>query len=319
MAFWNRKSGAFAGWNAVDTGPHGVCSASVLSFSKARDNRPQVMQWDFSSTVGEFDQLKLGLIAKDFSTPDFGWTLPLSRGDYKLLVLPQPPVPESEMEESLRWSLGTMLDFPISEATIDWLPIPTREQMPQRPLHVYAVAARQEVIRSRSAPFVSAKLPLHAVDIRETAQRNIAAQIEKPGEGLGLISMNNEGLLLTFTCGRELYLDRFIEEPIEAMLAGDAESRRKILDRIVLQVQRSQDFIGRTLPFVNITRIVVAPLPAPIPLAEHLAQNLSVPVETLDLASVFDFSLTPDLGEQENQARAFIALGAALRGREAEA
>jgi MSHA biogenesis protein MshI len=65
---------------------------------------------------------------------------------------------------------------------------------------------------------------------------------------------------------------------------------------------------------MRIGRIVMAPLPAPIALREHLAQNIAEPVEILDLASVFDFSLTPELASDETQARYFIALGAALRG-----
>ena len=58
----------------------------------------------------------------------------------------------------------------------------------------------------------------------------------------------------------------------------------------------------------------MAPLPAPIGLRDYLAQNLPVQVELLDLASVFDLSLTPELRTPENQARYFCALGAALRG-----
>ena len=48
--------------------------------------------------------------------------------------------------------------------------------------------------------------------------------------------------------------------------------------------------------------------------AHDLAQNLPVPVELLDLANVFDLSRTPELKSPENQARYFVALGAALRG-----
>ena len=61
-------------------------------------------------------------------------------------------------------------------------------------------------------------------------------------------------------------------------------------------------------------RIVLAPLPTPLGLLDYLAQNLPVPVELLDLANVFDLSRTPELKAPENQARYFVALGAALRG-----
>jgi MSHA biogenesis protein MshI len=100
------------------------------------------------------------------------------------------------------------------------------------------------------------------------------------------------------------------------MVGSDDETRTRMFERITLQVQRSLDFVHRTLSFFNVGRILIAPLPAPIALREHLSQNIAEPVEVLDLASVFDFSLTPDLSQEESQARYFVALGAALRGRE---
>jgi MSHA biogenesis protein MshI len=48
-------------------------------------------------------------------------------------------------------------------------------------------------------------------------------------------------------------------------------------------------------------------------LADFIAQHIQVPVETLDLGTLFDFSETPELARKENQAPYFFALGAALR------
>jgi MSHA biogenesis protein MshI len=134
-----------------------------------------------------------------------------------------------------------------------------------------------------------------------------------------LIAFSNVGLEVTFTFEGELYLDRFMEEPIEPLISGDDESRRRVLDRITLQVQRSLDFVKRTLPFVRVGRVFVAPLPAPLPLREHLAANIGEPVESLDLSSVFDFGRVPELREEEMQARFLVPLGAALRTSEKRA
>ena len=129
-----------------------------------------------------------------------------------------------------------------------------------------------------------------------------------------MLAVNEQGVQITFTFEGELYLDRFIEAPLSTAVAGDDESRIRMFERITLEVQRSLDFLHRTLPFLQIGRIVMVPLPVPIALREHLAQNIAEPVEILDLATVFDFSLTPELAAEESQARYFVALGAALRG-----
>ena len=63
------------------------------------------------------------------------------------------------------------------------------------------------------------------------------------------------------------------------------------------------------------SRIVLAPLPAPIALREAIASSTGERVDELDLANVFDVSLVPELREAEVQAKYFVALGAALRGK----
>ena len=310
--WWRIKKGSSPGWTGVDPSPEGLCGASVR-MPAAGGGKPQVVQCGTLSEP-EFGAGGLAQLARKIAVPRFQWTLPLARGDYKMVVLQEPAVKPAEMADSVRWSLGTALEYPVEEAVVDWMSIPTSKYAPQRQQHLYAVVARNDVIRQRAETFRQAKMTLHAVDIRETAQRNIAALVAQPGEALGMVSVNAQGVQITFTFEGELYLDRFIDAPLATVVAGDDASRTRMFERITLQVQRSLDFVRRTLSFMTVGRIVVAPLPAPIALREHLAQNIAEPVEMLDLASVFDFSRTPELAPEENQARYFVALGAALRG-----
>ena len=311
MFSWVKKGGS-AGWTGVDPSPEGMCGASVR-MPGAAGGKPQVVKCGALSEP-VFGAAALARLARKIAVPHFQWTLPLERGDYKIVVLPEPAVRPAEMADSVRWSLGALLDYPVEEASVDWMLIPTLKQLPRRQQDIYAVATRHEVIRQRAGTFRQARIPLNAVDIRETAQRNIAALLEMPGEALGMLSVNTQGVQITFTFEGELYLNRFIEAPLATAVEGDAESRARMFERITLEVQRSLDFLHRTLSFMQIGRIVMAPSAVPIALREHLAQNIAEPVEMLDLASVFDFSLTPELAQEENQARYFVALGAALRG-----
>jgi MSHA biogenesis protein MshI len=48
-------------------------------------------------------------------------------------------------------------------------------------------------------------------------------------------------------------------------------------------------------------------------LDEYLSTNLYIPVESLDLAHLFDFQHTPELADKALQQRYFLLLGAALR------
>ena len=308
---WTKKTRA-RGWIGVDIAADGVFGVSVQPPAKA-GGKPQVIKcaWmpetDISADV-------LSKLSRKIAVAGYPLTLPLNRSDYQIFVIPEPPVKPEEMEQSIRWSLGSILEYPPEEANIEWLSIPTKEHLPLRALHIYVIVVRTEIIQQRAELFRQGKLPLQAIEIRETAQRNIATLLEKTGEGLALVVISNRGVEITFTFGGELFLDRFIDEPLAATLVTDIAELTKIFDRITLQLQRSIDFINRTLPFMSIGRIVIAPLPMSHELCEHLSQNISEPVEMLDLGSIFDLSLTPELLIAENQTRYFSALGAALRG-----
>lgn len=301
------------GWSAVDVGPDGLLvGVSVRPGARAGD-RPQVVKCA-QVTGAALEEAALAGLARKISVAGFPWTVPLPRNDYRILVVAEPPVLAAEMDRSLRWTLGPMINIPIDEANVVWMNIPTAEFQPNRPRHLYAIVAQQSVIKQQAALFAQAKLALRAIDVRETAQRNIAALLEKKGEGLGLLSMDPQGVTLTFTFGGELYLDRFIELSLAELLAADAPGQQKFFERITLQVLRSVDFINRNSSFMPVERIMLAPLPAQIGLHDYLSQNLSLRVEALDLASVFDLSRTPELALPENQSRYLMALGAALRG-----
>jgi MSHA biogenesis protein MshI len=294
-----------------------MIAASVRPPGRAGD-KPKVLKCGQSSGVS-MGVHALEEVAQKVSGTS-RWTCPLARGDYQMLVLPEPPTHESEVEASLRWSLASMIDFPVDGAGVAWMRIPTAQFEPAHEKQVYAIVARDSVLDEQEALFKQAKLSLKAIDVRETALRNIAALLEKKGgEGLGLLTVGATGITTTFTFRGELYLDRFIAQDMDEVVNGDAERQQRFFDRVAQQVYQSMELITRSFPFISIGRIVVAPMPVPLGLAAYLAGKLPEPVESLNLDSVFDLSAVPELRKPENQARYLVALGAALRGMRASA
>ena len=300
----------FTGWLAAEAGRDGVFGAYVASTGSG--GKPRVLSFAAAEAM-HLDSPGLAAMAHKLDGNGSPWVFTLPRADYNLLVVPQPPVMAGEVEQSLRWSIANQIDFPAEEAAIAWMKIPTAEYLPNRAQHLYAAIARHETVHRYGNIFKAANLPLEAVDVYETAQRNIARLVGKPGEGIGLLRIGDDGVEFTVTLDGELYLDRFVEANLVDDQVGDGESNRQALERIVLQVQRSLDFVERHLPFINIRRLLLAPLARPLPVDEVISQNLSLPLERLDLATCFDFTRTPDLLKEENQARYFTTLGAALR------
>jgi MSHA biogenesis protein MshI len=299
------------GWTAFDAAD-GACYAASVRASPNAGGKHQVVAC--ARSTGQSVQAIRDLAAKAGAS-GYPATLVLARGEYQMLVVPEPPVLDSEMQQSLHWSLAPLIEFPADESTIAWMRIPTAQYEPTHEKNVYAIVSRRSVVDAHAALFAQAGVALKAVEVRETALRNIAVLIEKKrGEGLGLLTVGPTGVATTFTFRGELYLDRFIAQPMDEIFAGDDQRRQKFFDRVSQQVYQSMELIARTHPFIAIERIVLGPLPAPLDLVASLAGKLPVPVQTLDLSSVFDLSATPQLQKQENQAAYLVALGAALRG-----
>jgi MSHA biogenesis protein MshI len=177
---------------------------------------------------------------------------------------------------------------------------------------MFAIAARNTFIATRQALFARAKINLSVIDIPDTAQRNISALLEPEGRGLAMLYFNADGGLLTVTFGGELYLARRVDVSLAQVEETDPDKRNQVYERITLEVQRSLDHFDRQFSYVNVSKLVLAPLPK-CGLHDYLASNLYMPVELLDLASVFDLSRTPDLAQPAHQHRHFLTLGAALR------
>ncbi len=235
----------------------------------------------------------------------------LHPGEYQLLLVEAPKVPAAELKGALRWQVKDMLDYRVEDATMDVLDIPPDAAGTARAHMMYAVCAKNELIRERMKAFREARIPLAVIDIRETAQRNLAALFEAPGRGLAVAYFAEDGGLLTINYGGELFLARRIDIGLKQLVLEDAEARNEIFGRVALEMQRSLDHFDRQFPHVAVGRLLLAPIPQEIGLVAHLAANLTVPVERMDLSSKLAFSGEPP--DAATQARLFHHFGAVLR------
>jgi MSHA biogenesis protein MshI len=238
----------------------------------------------------------------------------LGRAEYQLLQIDAIKVPPQELKQAARWSIKDLLDYPVTNATVDVLDIPADPGNPARPHFMYAIAARNEAVRARVEALVEqASTGLEAIDIPETAQRNIAARLEQPGRGVAMLTFNREGGLLTLTAGGELYHARQIDVTIEQLQLADEERRSHVYERVGLDLQRSLDNFERQFPYVTVSRLLLAPFPMRDSFQDFLKSYLYLQVESFELSDVFDLEAVPQMADVALQARLFIVLGAALR------
>lgn len=293
---------------AMQFTPEGV---SLVQVRRMTDSKPRVTLCVISPT-SVVDVPVLDKLVKEHHLNRYNCSFLLNSAEYQMLVVEAPNVPAAELKTAVRWRIKDMLDFSVDDATVDVLDIPADRNAQSRNRSLYAVAARNEVIRKRMADFDAAKLPVSVIDIPELAQRNIACLLEDKGRGMAMLSFDENGGLLTFTFDGELYSSRHIDVPLSQLNQPDSEQRQRHFDRITLELQRSMDHFERQFSFITISKLVLAPLPPAVNLEVYLATNLYLPVSTLNLEDVFDFSTVPGVGPAQKQ-QCFLALGAALR------
>lgn len=300
------------GWTAVDAqgGLFGVTVDTSRKFSK----KPRVIQnasaaADAKSKLDGIQQISRQL--GDSGYPVIGL---LDRNEYQIFLVDKAAVRAEEMLQSLRWTLSALLDYPSVDANIAWIDVPVKNISTPRPPQMYVVAAKRSAVDQRMDMFEQAHLRLAVMDVRETAQANLAELLESANSGVCLIYADSAGLQITITFQGELYLARFIRESLfDTADAGSVDVLREKFDRVALEVQRSLDFVRRNFPNLTVEGVFVAPTQFAIGLHSELSTRILTPIQNIDLSDVFEWPVGSELVKPEVQALYFNALAAALR------
>lgn len=296
------------GWLAFGLSAGRIDVAHVV---RPDGGRPQIRMLDSYARGGD-DAQALAALRKRLKLQRFRCTTFLDVGVYQFSQVDAPNVPDEELASALRWSLKELLDYPVENATVDAVRIPVEQSSSRQPA-LFAVAANNALLAPRIQSFDVAGLDLQAVDVPEMAQRNVAALFEEQNRGLAFLHLNETGGLLTITYRGELYAVRRIDLSAKQLAEAGDERRAQLLERVMLELQRTLDNFDRQYGFVSVAGMVVSTCPEVPELLPYLAENLYVPVRAMDLSAVCDFPSIPELRNAERQAQCLHVIGAALR------
>lgn len=308
MRLYSKKKSP--GWFALRSSEKGTCVAHIINSGI----KPSVAFSNIrQESLKNDDEVKS--MAANLSMPNLHCSLLLAQNEYQLFQIEKPNVPANELKQAISWKLKDMIDYPVEQATIDVIDIPSDPNNSNRQSYVYAIVAKNTLISSYMARLIThAKAGLEAIDIPELAQRNVAAYLEQAGRGLAMLSINSSGGLLTFTSGGELYHARQIELDTKQMHSEGSEKKSSIFERLSLEIQRSLDNFERQFPYVTINRLVLAPFMDREDFYDYLKAYLYIPIDRFDLPEVFTFEDQANIGDLAMQASLLPVLGAALRG-----
>ena len=233
----------------------------------------------------------------------------------RLVAIPAPDVPRSEWADALRWSLRDHVDFEVDDALIDVLEVPAATQLRQSRPTLTVVLPRERFAQVQT-DIDDAGLHWTALDVPETALRNISALGEEEGKAHALLAFGETSSLLVITYQGELVMARNIEVQGSAM-TGSNEAREGALSRASLEVLRTIDTFERMHSEVSLQGLsVVLPPGSGEDVLPLLSDLIYVPVRAFRLSEAVDLS---PLGEDHPWLTRGVnladlcALGAALR------
>lgn len=244
----------------------------------------------------------LGRLAREAGIDGLPLITLLDQERYQTVMVEAPSVPEEEIRGAIRWKVKDLINFHVDDAVLDHLPIPGGGGRGQA---LYVVAAQSQAVRDLAKTFQEADLHLDVIDIRESAQHNVALRLAPADYAVAVLHGDGENGLLTFSFGTDLVMSRRIE--------GRGASGDAFHDRLALETQRSVDYFERQFSWLPLAKLYLAPAPDNAILARKFQEYLSLGVEPIDLARLFDLSGTVGLLDARIQNQAFHLLGAALR------
>src|SRR5688500_12315358 len=123
---WLKRGGSTQGWLAVSIDESGLAFAHAR---RVREGKAKVAGYAVDSAKRD---LAAGVQCSTLLRP----------GEYDMLMIEAPNVPRGEMKSALRWKVKDMVDYPIVEATVDFLDIPPQEgAAADRGRQIYAILA----------------------------------------------------------------------------------------------------------------------------------------------------------------------------------
>jgi len=231
-------------------------------------------------------------------------------GAYTLLHVEAPDVQPEELRAAVRWRIKDQIDFHIDDAIIDVFDIESQRARGGSRM-MYVVAARASEIQKQVDLLNDAGLTIEAIDIAELALRNLTAQMPQDIEGNVLVAFDRESGAISLTQQATLYMFRRIPVGSDRLRSSTGTDVTDLLDRVVLEIQRSLDYYESHFTSPPIRHITLAPMEQEIPgMVEYLEKELPLSVSVMDFNSFLD---CPDIIPQAVQARCSSAVGAALR------
>ncbi len=303
---WFRKLGGSTDTVGIEVLPDGLAVAVKASSGGAQGIRAMTV------LTGEAADSKLeemlSRYVADNGLAGARCNLVLAHGDYQLLLVEAPDVPDEDLRDAIRWRIKDLVSMPLENAVVDVFQLPADGVRGAKRM-VYVVVAEINRVKGLIDMVREAELELEAIDIGEMALRNVSLlqdEGQADARGVGFARITEGAGTVSLYRGGNLYLSRQFQLNYSGGLLDELP-----VDSLILEFQRSLDYyerqMGQAPPGAlyicgtNVSQDKVTP---------ELSRALSVPLKYLEIESYFQFG---DGAERDLSQVCIGALGGTLR------
>ncbi|MES2091301.1 MAG: hypothetical protein V4532_15170, partial [Pseudomonadota bacterium] len=236
----------------------------------------------------------------------------LPPADYQILQIDAPAVDAAELKSATRWQVKDFIDFPVDDAAVDCMPVPTKPGDNAAP-KLLTVVSRKAVVGTWMKHWHAEKLTLNCIDIPEMALRNLAV-MAAGAEAAVFLHLGWETTNLLIVWQESLCTFRQLNIGAAQLVDLDDFERAELIGRIALELQRTTDAFGRQFFAANLNCIYVSSVMDPVGIATSLNGQMDFAIEPFVLSDWV--TIEEELREEDLDLRLdyTLAIGAALRG-----
>jgi MSHA biogenesis protein MshI len=309
LVFGFKRASAAKGW--IGCAPQGAHAAFAL-VQTAAGSKP-VVHWASREPWTDPEQT-LRRLRRSRTLQAQRRVAVLQRHQYQCMTMDAPAdVPRPEWAAAMRWQLREAVEFAVDTAAVDVLAVPAGASYRPTP-QVIAVAAAEAQVRPLVGTGLATGLPWQAIDVAETALRNLGLLVAPPDRAQALMHCGPEHATLVVTWQGELLSTRQIDLALLDVATQPGAARQDAFEHAALELQRTLDGIERAFGQVTMSQLLITPMPGQEALCNHLRPLLYVPVLPLDLHRALDWRSPKAVRDDPALLNAVtVAIGAALR------
>lgn len=230
--------------------------------------------------------------------------------DYQILTIEALPVSGEELHSALRWRIKELIDYPVESAVFDSFPVPSIGSGERKMMFV--VASRLTRLNEIVDEVTNCGLNVQIIDIPELALRNLSALYESDGSSTAIILLHPQDSQLIITKNQALYMSRrfgynvsFSDENLSDL------SENKLLERLILEIQRSLDYYQSQMRQMPPTRCLLSVATNENEkVASFIQERLGIKTQAINLNELLKF---PTKLTVEQQVDGLIVAAGSLR------